>query len=101
MNAAEYDAPESFAVRVASTFRFAVDTSSLDEALVTLAPGISEHPRHPHFALEVDRWLEGRPPVVATSRLMVEEVSAPLVLTHDDAGRSFASGGDAARTAAE
>jgi len=63
-------------VRVASTFRFAVDAAELDEALVGLAPGPSEHPRHVHFASGLQRWLEGRHSLLATSNLQVEEASA-------------------------
>ncbi len=75
VNAAEYT-PGSFDVRVASTFRFAIDAAALDEALFALAPGESEHPRHPHFSSGLDRWLEGRPTLLATSTLLVEEASA-------------------------
>ncbi len=87
INAAEYLAGSRFAVRVASTFRFAIDTSALDEALFSLAPGQSEHPRHPDYAGGIERWLEGRPALLATSPLLVEEASvARLVLEPPEPG---------------
>jgi penicillin amidase len=87
INAAEYLAGDRFAVRVASTFRFAIDASALDEALFSLAPGQSEHPRHPDYAGGIERWLEGRPALLATSPLLVEESSVGrLVLEPPEAG---------------
>jgi acyl-homoserine lactone acylase PvdQ len=87
INAAEYAPGSRFAVRVASTFRFAIDTGALDEALFSLAPGQSEHPRHPDYAGGVERWLQGRPTLLATSPLLVEESSsARLVLEPSDPG---------------
>lgn len=80
-NTAEYDPSAPFAVRVASTARFAVDTAELDQVLVSLAPGQSEHPSHPHFRDGVKRWLEGQPGLLVTGRLLVQETSpARLVL---------------------
>ena len=70
---------DPFAARVASTFRFAVDTAALDEALVSLAPGQSGHPGHPHFSDGVERWREGRPQLLAASTLLVEESSRALL----------------------
>jgi penicillin amidase len=79
---AEYDPAMPFAVRVAATYRFAIDTSALDEALVSLAPGQSEHPGHAHYADGLSGWLQGRPGLLASSRLQVEESAvARLVLT--------------------
>jgi penicillin amidase len=81
VNAAEWARNDPFTVRVASTFRMAVDVASLDHLLVSLAPGQSEHPEHPHFADTVTSWREGRPYLLATAPLAVEESSgAPLVL---------------------
>jgi hypothetical protein len=73
VNAAEYDAAAPFEVRVASTLRFAIDTEELDEALVAIAPGQSEHPGHPHFQGGLRSWLEGRASLLVTSRLLVED----------------------------
>jgi penicillin amidase len=73
VNAAEYDAADPFEVRVASTLRFAIDTEDLDAALVAIAPGQSEHPRHPHFQSGLRRWLEGRASLLVTSRLLVDD----------------------------
>ncbi len=75
VKAAEYDPLRPFDVRVASTVRFAVDTGTLDRALVSIAPGQSEHPGHPHFRDGVEQWLEGRPGLLVTGRLLVEEWS--------------------------
>ncbi len=81
LNTAEYTEGGDFDVRVASTFRFAIDTAAMDQALVALAPGQSEHPRHPHLRDGLDRWREGRSSLLATSPLLVEELStARLVL---------------------
>jgi hypothetical protein len=80
--AAEYRAEDDYDVRVASTFRFAIDTAALDEALIGLAPGPSEHPGHPDFARGLERWLEGRPELLATSRLFVEELSPARLTLH-------------------
>jgi penicillin amidase len=57
---AEYAPAAPFDVRLASLFRFAVDAARLDRSWVALAPGQSEHPRHPHFADAIDGWLAGR-----------------------------------------
>jgi len=71
---------ESFAVRTVSTFRFAIDAAALDEALASLAPGQSEHPGHPHQSDALLRWLPGRPSLLATSRLVVEETAVAELL---------------------
>jgi len=67
-------APEApFAVRVASCYRFAVDVARLDQALTQLVPGQSEHPGSPHLADAVAGWLAGRPRLLLTSPLLIEE----------------------------
>jgi penicillin amidase len=81
VNVAAFEASEPFAVRVASTARFAVDAGALDQMLTALAPGQSEHPGHPHYRDGIPDWLAGRSSLLATGRLLVEEVSlAHLVL---------------------
>jgi len=81
LSAAEYDPASPYDVRIASVFRFAVDAGDLDEALFALAPGQSEHPRHPHYADGIRSWLDGRFRLLATSRVLVEQTSrAELVL---------------------
>jgi penicillin amidase len=81
INVAAFEASEPFAVRVASTARFAVDAGALDQMLTALAPGQSEHPDHPHYRDGIPDWLAGRSSLLATGRLLVEEVSlAHLVL---------------------
>ena len=73
--AAEYDHRQPFEVRLASTYRFAVDTAQLDQALSALVPGESEHPGHPHETDGIARWREGRPRLLGTSRLLIDETS--------------------------
>ena len=73
---AEPDPARSFAVRGVSGYRLAVDLAAPDRMLSSLAPGQSEHPSHPHFADGLVRWLEGRPSLLVTSRLLVEEASS-------------------------
>ncbi len=80
VRAGEYAPGGSFDVRLASTFRFAVDTASLDQSLAALAPGQSEHEGHPHFRDGVEPWLHGRAHLLPTSRLLVEESSASRLL---------------------
>jgi acyl-homoserine lactone acylase PvdQ len=80
VSAAEYDRADPFAVRVASTFRFAVDLAALDQLLITLAPGQSGHPGHPAFDDAVPSWREGRPHLLATAPLLVQESSRALLL---------------------
>jgi penicillin amidase len=72
---AEYDPARPFDVRVASTFRFAVDLARPEEALTSLAPGQSGHPGHPRSLDGVARWLDGRPRLLATSPILVEETA--------------------------
>jgi penicillin amidase len=74
-NAAEYDPGDPFDVRVVSVVRFAVDTSALDQPLVSFAPGQSEHPTHPHYSDGLVQWMSGRAGLLPTTRLMVEESS--------------------------
>jgi acyl-homoserine lactone acylase PvdQ len=71
--AAGYLPGQPFAVSVAATARFAVDTATLDIALTALAPGQSEDARAPRTAL--DGWLAGRFALLATRRLEVEDMS--------------------------
>ncbi len=80
LNAAEYDPAAPYDVRIASVFRFAVDAGDLDEALFALAPGQSEHPRHPHYADGIQPWLDGRFRLLATSRVLVEQTSRSLLV---------------------
>lgn len=70
---AEYDPALPYAVRTASTYRFAIDASALDEALVALAPGPSEHPGHRHYRSGLDPWLEAKPGLLSSSHLGVAE----------------------------
>jgi acyl-homoserine lactone acylase PvdQ len=71
--AAAYDPADPFETRVASIYRFAVDTGRPGHALSGLAPGQSEHPSHPHRTSGLERWLERRPSLLVTSPLLVEE----------------------------
>jgi penicillin amidase len=86
LNAAEYDPGAPYAVRIASVFRFAVDAGDLDEALFALAPGQSEHPRHPHYADGIQGWLDGRFRLLATSRVLVEQTSRTELVLEPERG---------------
>jgi penicillin amidase len=76
VNTAELTRPDDFGVQVASVFRMVVDAGSLDQALTAIAPGQSEHPRHPHFDDSLDDWLVGRSSLLVTDRLLVRESDA-------------------------
>ena len=88
VSAGGFDPAEPFAVRTASTHRFAVDLAEPDKALVPLAPGQSEQPGSPHRSDGIARWLEGRPDLLLTSPVLLEE-QAPrrLRLVPTGAGR--------------
>jgi penicillin amidase len=75
VNAGGYDLLDPFEVRVASTHRFAIDAAQLDQALSALVPGQSEHPGSPHLSDAVAGWIEGRPRLLLTSRLLIEEAT--------------------------
>lgn len=72
---ADYRTLEAFGVSAVASFRFAIDAAALDEALVSFAPGQSEHPGHAHRDDALERWRVGRPGLLATSRLVVEELA--------------------------
>ena len=67
-----YSSVNPFAVSLAATARFAVDTATLDIALTALAPGQSE--ARPSRS-SLDGWLEGRFALLATRRLEIEDLS--------------------------
>ncbi|MFP6640369.1 MAG: penicillin acylase family protein, partial [Myxococcota bacterium] len=72
---------KDFRTQRASLYRMAVDLSAPDRMLTVLAPGQSEFPRSPHFDDGIERWREGRPGLLLTSRLLVEdEVGSKLLL---------------------
>jgi penicillin G amidase len=75
---AGYSLGHPFAVSVASTARFAVDTATLDIALTAIAPGQSESTRAPRTNL--DGWLAGRFALLATRRLEVEDLSVEKLI---------------------
>jgi len=70
---AAYDYADPFGVQVVAGYRFVADLGEPGYALSALAPGPSEHPGHPHRTSGLERWLAGRPGLLATSRLLVEE----------------------------
>ncbi len=75
-----FDPAAGFAVTRASSLRMAVDLATPDRLLSSLSPGQSEHPGHPHYKDGLARWLEGRPGLLLTSRLLVEEDAGPKLL---------------------
>jgi len=70
---AAYDHTDPFGVQVVAAYRFVADLGEPGYALSSLAPGPSEHPGHPHRTSGLERWLAGRPGLLATSALLVEE----------------------------
>lgn len=81
VDAAAFDLRRPFEVSLASTYRFAADTAELEQTLSSLAPGQSEHPGHPNRDDGVERWLAGRPRLLFTSRLVIDDIArARLVL---------------------
>ncbi len=88
VHVADHHPLESFGVSTVASFRFAVDAAALDEALASLAPGQSEHPGHAHRSDALLRWLPGRPSLLATSPLVVEEMAlAELRLAPEEPAR--------------
>ncbi len=69
-----------FEVVEASTYTIAIDLAAPDRLLSTLLPGQSEHDLHPHALDGLERWAEGRPSVLLTSRLMIEEASSARLI---------------------
>ena len=88
VHAGGYRPLAGFDVRTVASFRLLIDAAALDEALTSLAPGQSEHAGHAHRADGVGRWLGGRPSLLATSALVVEEgaVSRLRVVPAPDPG---------------
>ncbi len=77
----EYHAASPYAVRVVSAYRLLVDLASPGIALSALVPGATEHVTDPLRMEGVERWLVGRPGVLATHRFLVEDgTRARLVL---------------------
>ncbi len=70
-----YDLLAPFDVRAASTHRFAVDTAQLDQAITALVPGQSSHPGSVHLTDGVRDWIDGRPRLLLTSRLLIGETA--------------------------
>ncbi|MCG8592295.1 MAG: penicillin acylase family protein [Proteobacteria bacterium] len=78
---AEWSPANPFQVRAASIYRLVVDLGAPDQALSVLAPGQSEHPFHPHHGDGIEPWQLGRPRLLVTHPLVVEESAvATLVL---------------------
>jgi penicillin amidase len=69
----EYDAAAPYEVTVVSAHRLVVDLASPELALSALAPGASEHPGDPRRDAGLERWLAGRPALLATHRFVVDE----------------------------
>jgi len=69
-----------FPIRSAASYRLVVDLAAPDRMLSSLAPGQSEHLGHPQATDGIDRWLEGRPSLLVTSRLLIEEESGGRLL---------------------
>ncbi len=71
---------ETFAARMVSSYRMAVDLASRTRMLTTLAPGESEHPSHPHFDDGVSPWREGELSLLVTSPFLFQEAAVERLL---------------------
>jgi penicillin amidase len=69
----EYDPAAPFDVTVVAAHRLVVDLADPELALSALAPGVSEHPGDPRRDAGIERWLAGRPALLATHRFVVDE----------------------------
>jgi penicillin amidase len=69
----EYDPAKPYDVTVVSAYRLVVDLADPELALSALAPGVSEHPGDPRHDAGIERWLAGRPALLATHRFVVDE----------------------------
>jgi penicillin amidase len=69
----EYDAAAPYEVTVIAAHRLVVDLAGPELALSALAPGVSEHPGDPRREAGIERWLAGRPALLATHRFVVDE----------------------------
>lgn len=69
----EYDPADPYDVTVVSAHRLVVDLADPELALSALAPGVSEHPGDPRRDAGLERWLAGRPALLATHRFVVDE----------------------------
>jgi len=58
---------------VVAAHRLVVDLADPELALSALAPGVSEHPGDPRRDAGIERWLAGRPALLATHRFVVDE----------------------------
>ena len=70
----------TFDVERAGLYRVAMDLSSPEGLLSSLAPGQSEHPGHPHYSDGIGRWVSSRLSLLATSRIVIDEESAERLL---------------------
>ena len=81
ISSAGFDWVRGFGVREASNAKIAIDLAYPHRLLWSLAPGQSEHPDQPHFEDGLDRWVEGKPFLLETRRLMLDdEVDSRLIL---------------------
>jgi penicillin amidase len=69
-----------FGVVEASAYTIAIDLAAPDRLLSSLLPGQVEQELHPHSIDGLERWAEGRPSVLLTSRLMIEEASSARLI---------------------
>jgi penicillin amidase len=70
----------TFDVERAGLYRVAMDLSSPEGLLSSLAPGQSEHPGHPHYSDGIGRWVSSRLSLLATSRIVIDEESTERLL---------------------
>jgi len=83
--AAEYAMDQPFDARVVSSFRIAMDAAQPHLALAAIAPGVAELPGDPLRTTGLERWLEGRPQVLASDAILIDELSTQkLVLEPEE-----------------
>ena len=76
-----FDWVRGFGVKEASNAKIAMDLADPHRLLWSLAPGQSEQPGHPHFEDGLRRWREGKPFLLETRRLMLDdELGSRLLL---------------------
>lgn len=68
-----FDWVRGFGVREASNARIAIDLAYPHRLLWSLVPGQSEQPDHPHAGDGLRRWAEGKPFLLETRRLILDD----------------------------
>jgi len=70
---------QTLAARAGASMRFVMDWSNPDAFTLNLTLGQSGHPLSPHFADQLDNFMDGTPWVVPFSRAAVEELAVAQI----------------------